>query len=287
MIVRPFRPDDLAFAAECAAGEGWTTETLEVFEAFFAHDPAGCLVAEEAGSPAGICIATAYGLFGFVGELIVRRAARGRNVGPRLLGAAIEHLRKRGVLSIGLDGVAGAVPFYRLCGFRPVCTSHRFSGRPGEIPKDGAGGPGRLRRMTAGDAAEVSALDRRAFGADRGFFLERGRALHPELAFVAEDGDGLAGYALARPGNGVVAVGPWVIDERWPRPFDLLSAVSDAARDSRLRIGVLDTNAAAVRLLRGLPGLSEEAPSRRMVLGPSDRLGNSPLCWAIGSPAKG
>ena len=46
MVIRPMRPGELAFAAECAAREGWAGETLEVFEGYRAYDPEGCLVAE-------------------------------------------------------------------------------------------------------------------------------------------------------------------------------------------------------------------------------------------------
>jgi GNAT superfamily N-acetyltransferase len=270
-IIRRMRLEDLAFAAECPALEGWTSETPEVFEGFFAHDPDGCLVAEEAGLPAGICIATSYGRKGFIGDLIVRREARGRGIGPALLDSAVRYLRERGAENIYLDGVEKAVPFYELSGFRAVCRSLRFAGWAKEIFQVGdRPNTGRLRPMQTWDLPNVFALDREAFGANRTFFLERRRSLHPEFAWVAEDGAGLAGFVLGYTGNKIVAAGPWVVAERWPRPFDLL-----------------ETNDAAVRYLRSAPGLTEQLPSRRMVLGTSDRLGNSPLCWAIGSPAKG
>jgi len=48
--------------------------------------------------------------------------------------------------------------------------------------------------------------------------------------------------------------------------------------------GDLDFAAAA---LRSLPGLVERPSGRRMVFGLSHGLGDSPLCWAVGSPAKG
>ena len=48
-----------------------------------------------------------------------------------------------------------------------------------------------------------------------------------------------------------------------------------------------ETRETAVVAFRSVAGLSWQPGSWRMVLGPSDRLGNSPLCWAVGSPAKG
>ncbi len=289
MIVRTMRRGDLEFAAECPAMEGWTSETPEVFRAFHDHDPDGCLIAEDRGRAVGICVATPYGRNGFIGELIVRREARGRSIGPGLLESAVAYLRARGAESIYLDGVKKAVPFYEYFGFRAVCRSLRFAGWAEEIPGAGAGRPdaGRVRPMAITDLPAVRALDREAFGDDRSFFLDRRFAEHPEFAWVAEDGAGVAGFILGHTGNEIVAAGPWVVAERWPRPLELLNAVRVAAKDLRLRVGVLETNRAAVSALRGLRGLEEQPPSRRMVLGPSDRLGNSPMCWAVGSAAKG
>jgi ribosomal protein S18 acetylase RimI-like enzyme len=287
MIIRSLLSEELAFAPECTALEGWAGETLEVFEGFHGHDPGGCLVAEEGGALLGICVATSYGGYGFIGELIVRREGRGRGIGPKLLESAVHHLRERGAESIGLDGVARAVPFYELSGFRTVCRSLRFSVSPGEAPRVSGPDPGRVRPMSMADLPSVRALDREAFGADRSYFLERKLASHPELAWIAEGGGGLAGFILGHPGNGIVAVGPWVVAERWPRPLELFDAIRASANGLRLRVCILETNAPAVQALRSVPSLAEEPPSLRMILGPSDRLGNSPMCWAVGSPAKG
>lgn len=299
-IVRRLCHGDLAFAAECTAREGWAGETLPVFEGFFAHEPEGCLLAEEAGERSGICVATPYDGNGFIGELVVRREARGRGIGPRLLEAAIRYLRERGAENIYLDGVERAVPFYELAGFREVCRSLRFLGRPeiepqgsgptGFGPRPGAGpvaGGEGLRPMRRDDLPALFESDREAFGADRSFFLERRLDLHPEFAWVAEDAAGPAGFILGQMGNGLVSAGPWVVAERYPRPLGMLAPLGLAAGGLPLRIGVLETNETAVRALRALPGLVEKPPSRRMVLGPSGRLGNSARCWAVGSPAKG
>lgn len=283
------RPEDAAFAADCVAGEGWTGETRQAFEGYIEYDAGGCFLAEESGRSAGICVATSYGRCGFIGDLIVRREERIRGIGPKLLDSAVRYLHRRGAENIYLDGVERAVPYYELVGFRPVCRSLRFAGWADEMLQVGARTDerGSIRKMESRDLPEVSRLDREAFGADRGYFLERRRSLYPELGWVAEDGEGIAGFILGHIGNDVVSLGPWILAKRWPRPGDLFRAVCAEAGDRRLRVGVLETSEAAVRFLRSVHGLAEIPASRRMVLGASDRLGNSPLCWAIGSPAKG
>ncbi len=279
--IRGLTRDDLAFAAESAALEGWAGETREAFEAFHLHAPAGCLLAEWDGRPAGICVATPYGDSGFVGELIVRREARGRRIGPRLLEAAVEFLRDSGAGSIYLDAVERAVPFYESAGFRAVCRSLRFQGVVAARPSPP------VRPMRPDDLPAVLRLDRAAFGADRRFFLERRLALFPHLARVREDGGVVSGFVLGSPGRGVVSAGPFVAGSEAPYPLDLLTDMMTGAAGLPLRLGVLESNARAAAAFRLVPGLTERPASRRMVLGPFSKLGDSPLCWAVGSPAKG
>ncbi|MBN2206461.1 MAG: GNAT family N-acetyltransferase, partial [Candidatus Aminicenantes bacterium] len=96
LTIRSLRESDLDFAAESTALEGWTSETREAFAAARDYDPSGCFVAELDGRPAGIIVAVAYRRSGFIGELVVRREARGRGIGPRLFERALLFLRGRG-----------------------------------------------------------------------------------------------------------------------------------------------------------------------------------------------
>ncbi|MFZ2097751.1 MAG: GNAT family N-acetyltransferase [Anaerolineales bacterium] len=115
--IRQMRREDLVFAAECTAVEGWVSENWSTLEGFFLKDPQGCLLAEENGQPLGICIATYYGKCGFIGELIVRPEARGRGVGAALLNHGIGILNRRGTETVYLDGVVKAVELYERNGF--------------------------------------------------------------------------------------------------------------------------------------------------------------------------
>lgn len=49
MLIREMRKEELAFAVECTAVEGWVSEDRSTLEGFFLKDPTGCLVAEEKG----------------------------------------------------------------------------------------------------------------------------------------------------------------------------------------------------------------------------------------------
>ncbi len=283
MNVRQMLPSDLDFAASCTAAEGWRSETRPVFEGYLTYDPAGCLVADMSGERVGICVATSYGLYGFVGELIVSEEWRGRGIGRQLLESAVENLRSRGAASIFLDGVPAAIPLYERVGFRRVCRSMRFSGT-----LKGQRYP-RVRPMRGDDLGAAGQLDRAAFGADRRFYLERRLSLQPELCQVLEkDGGEIAGFIMGRRIDDFVWIGPWVVRPGVERPGDLLASLAvEAGGEASLGLGVLETNGEALATVRSF-GLAERLdPPWRMVLGPPAPLGASPGCFAIGSAAKG
>jgi ribosomal protein S18 acetylase RimI-like enzyme len=278
-------PGDLDFAAACTAAEGWLSEGRDEFEAFHAHDPGGCLRATLAGAPAGICIATAYGASGFIGELIVLPAQRGRGIGGALMAAAIDHLEHRGVRSIFLDGVSAAVPLYERHGFRRQCRSLRFSATAaalrGRLVDDG-----NVRAMQPDDLARIAPLDAAAFGADRTFFLARRLARFPRLCRIAERDGEPRSFIMGREHGGLVSAGPWIVADEPAAPQALLASLLPHARE-RLALGVLETQRRVVGSLRAL-GFGETAdPPWRMLRGEEAALGAAPAAWAIGSAAKG
>jgi GNAT superfamily N-acetyltransferase len=281
MIIQQMRVSDLDFAVECTTSEGWMSETREVFEGFLAYDPSGCFIVEECGKRIGLCVATIYSEFGFLGEIIVVKERRGCGVGRRLVKHVVGNLRSRRVFNVLLDSVPAAVSLYERFGFNKLCRSLRFGGNL----------QGRLnplvRAMQYGDLEGVKKIDRDLFGGDRGFFLERGLHLYPELCKVIQRDGQLAGFIMGRRGRGVVWVGPWETHYDVERPEDLLEDLAAEVGTPHLILGVLETNTKAVAKVRSL-GLEEHPnPPWRMVLGSSGELSRFNQLYAIGSPAKG
>jgi len=281
MNIRLMQPSDLDFAAGCTAREGWASETRQEFEGFVAYDPSGCFIAEVDGWQVGLCVATPYAGFGFVGELIVIEAMRGHGIGRRLLEHAVQYLHDGGAQTVYLDGVLAAVSLYERVGFRRVCRSLRFHGHLQ------AQSHPHVRALRVEDLDVVVALDREAFGAERRFFLERRLSLYPELCWIQEQGGEIAGFIMGRRGEGRVSAGPWVARPGVGCPGDLLECLALEVGDEDLGLGVLETNAQAVMTLRAF-GLTEHPESPwRMALGPPGPYGSPAECFAIGSPAKG
>jgi ribosomal protein S18 acetylase RimI-like enzyme len=281
MNIRPMISSDLGFAATLTADEGWLSETKEDFEGFLLYDPNGCFVAEENGDRIGMCVATAYGESGFLGELIVRKDRRGRGIGTRLMQHALAYLSHRGVRSIYLDGVESAIPLYERLGFRKVCRSLRFSGKVRGAHYSG------VRAMTLVDLAVVAEMDRGAFGADRSFFLQRRLSLHPHLCKVLESEGRIKGFVTGRVRVDLISVGPWVVQSPVARPGRLLEALAAEGEGLNLAVGVLEVNSHAVKTIQDLGLAQRPHPPWRMVLGPSANLRMRDEAYAIGSPAKG
>jgi len=288
VTIREMKPEDIDFATGLTHAAGWASESLDAFAAFHAHDPHGCFIAEAGGEKAGVCVATRYARNGFIGELIVSRPMRLLALGQLLFQRALDYLLAGGTENIYLDGDLNAVSFYEKMGFRKVCRSLRFQGKV--RGKKHAG----VRHLQPEDLDRLCAQDGELFGDDRGFFLRRRAASFPRMCLVAERQGEITGWIMARPGDGVLAVGPWAVlasDVAVP----LLEHLASEHGTEALRVGVLEKNAEAARLLRSWPGLQEGIHSWRMVRGPSDplagdhqgRLGEHPALYAIGSGAKG
>ena len=281
MLIRQMRESELNFAVACTEAEGWQSETKDLFESFLLHDPAGCFIAEEKGREIGVCVATPYESSGFLGELVVTPEARGRFVGPRLLDHAIHYLKVRGIANIHLEGEIAASPYYEHVGFRKISRSLRFIGRTKPVNHP------HVRPIQEADMEEIYCLDKTAFGDDRSFFIQRKRSLYPRFSKVIEEEGRILGYIMAQQGIGVIAVGPWVVQDAVARPLDLLESLALETGDTPIRLGILEKNAKAVETVRSVDTLADQEYCWRMVLGASDRLGNSDMCYTIGAPAKG
>ena len=144
-----------------------------------------------------------------------------------------------------------------------------------------------VRRMTTGDLDEVFTLDKRSFGAERGFFLQRRLELFPELSYVLVNHSKISGFIFGRAGKNWITAGPWVVDGLDDTPEDLLNAFALESGDRPISIGILDRNQRACSLVESLGFMARMDSPWRMAFGSSSDLGASNNCYAVGSAAKG
>jgi len=124
--IRTMRSDELAFAIDLAATEGWNPG-LHDAECFYAADAGGFFIGELGGERVGCISAVSYhGRYGFIGLYIVRPQFRGQGYGRRLWQAAMDRLRGH---NIGLDGVVAQQGNYAKSGFRLAYRNVRHRGQ--------------------------------------------------------------------------------------------------------------------------------------------------------------
>jgi GNAT superfamily N-acetyltransferase len=196
--VRRLGPGDLKRCAALSVDRGWSPERakwsllLATSEVFGVDAPGG-------RGLAGAVVLTRWAAdYASVGMMVV--AAR---YGRRGLGRALmEHLlRVAGEdATVTLYATDMGRPLYEKLGFTAVRRSVSFAGRFRPAPAaPAAGSPGSVRAATEADLPAILALDRAAFGADRGQVITRLPAFADQVAVFegAPHGQGIAGYAAA------------------------------------------------------------------------------------------
>lgn len=203
--IRTMRREELAFAIDLAAREGWNPG-LHDAECFFAADPGGFLIGELHGEPVGCISSVSYaGRFGFVGLYIVRPEFRGRGHGWRLWQAALARL---GGHNVGLDGVVAQQGNYAKSGFRLAYRNIRYRGQSEPATMHAT-----IRPAAEAAFEAISEFDRKIFPEPRDAFLRQWLAQPMAGAYVAQDGGRLAGYTVIRRCREGWKIGPLAADD--------------------------------------------------------------------------
>ncbi|HUL60668.1 MAG TPA: hypothetical protein VLU43_15415 [Anaeromyxobacteraceae bacterium] len=200
-MIRPLEPRDLPAAVALAAVEGCRTD--ERWWRLWLGAGTGLCIDSPGGGLAALAVVCGLGEGGAgLPAFLVARAHVRRGLGRRLADAAAA--LHPGV-PLQVHAPAATAPAFERLGFSQVGEVVRHAGVPGA--RSPQAGEARLRPLAVADFASVVAIDEAATGGSRRTLLER---LFPiaERACVAATSGRIAGYGIAWPLAGAVAVGP-------------------------------------------------------------------------------
>jgi GNAT superfamily N-acetyltransferase len=216
--VRRLGPDDLKRCVALSVDRGWSPERAKWSLLLAASEVFGADAPDGRGLAGAVVLTRWAADYAAVGMMLV--AAR---YGRRGLGRALmEHvLHAAGdAATVTLFATDMGRPLYEKLGFAAVRRNVSFVGcfrsSPAASP---AGSPGSVRPAAQADLPAILALDRAAFGADRGQILTRLPALADQVAVFAAGGPagpgsagpGIAGYGAAwRVAPALTVIGPLV-----------------------------------------------------------------------------
>jgi GNAT superfamily N-acetyltransferase len=207
---------------------------------YLAIQPDGWLVAEAQGAIVGMVGAINYGSFAYVGMMGVHPDRQGQGVGGSLLGTLLEQLDRRGVSCARLEATDQGRPLYLRHGFTDAGVSHEFR-RVGAAPAPVTDWNG---IQVASDPAEIIALDRLLFRADRPRLWQWLFAEEPGPILVARERGQASGYLCVQADT----LGPW--GARRPAiATALLRAAAPLIRSPRTRVMMPEENSAGRAVL--------------------------------------
>jgi ribosomal protein S18 acetylase RimI-like enzyme len=266
--IRPMRPEELVFAIELAAAEGWNPG-LHDAQCFYAADPDGFLIGELDGEPVGCISAVSYaGRYGFIGLYIMRPEFRGRGLGWRLWQAAMARLRGH---NIGLDGVVAQQANYAKSGFRLAYRNVRFRGQAEAALVHASVAP-----ASAVAFDHISDYDRLVFPERRDAFLRAWLSQPQAAAYVAQEGARLAGYTVVRRCREGSKIGPLAADDAVIARRLYQAACAGAASGSAVFVDIPDANPSAQSLVAAFK-LEAVFETARMYTGPDPAIELSKL----------
>ena len=282
--VRAWTEDDIEYVAKSIAREKWGHTRRDV-ERCWRWEPEGCFIAESQCGPLGHVSTICYGKLAWIGLLIVGPEKRGKGIGTALMRKALEYLQQVGAETIRLEAEEIAAPLYRSLGFSEEFDSLRFT-RRNHCPHIELSEK-EIAKMHSEDVERLTALDSRYFGSLRLRVLKKLFEDYPSHCFVANDGQKLAGYIMARKIQDAFWIGPWVC-ENSTLSRKLLEACMSSIEDenTELRLGFPSPNENMAALAKS-KGFEFTGRSLRMVFGMGRHHGIPQRVYGIAGPEKG
>jgi len=261
LALRAAGPDDLPAIAMLRAAAGWAAHDWALRAAIQAPQARTWVVADADGVIVAIGSGIAFGLLGFVGNMVVAEEHRRRGIGAAILDTVIAFLEESGCQRLELFATDDGRPLYARHGFEltdPSVTARLT--RSTRLETDAS-----VTLEEAADIGELAAYDAPRFGGDRGPLLAMMARDATRPLFVARQADEIRGYAWLRTDG--PRVGPLVADTPAVAGQLLAEAFRRAPQADELSLNLPTANVAGARWLDEL-GLETEEWKGRMARGP-------------------
>lgn len=277
--LRPLREADIPAGVALCRASRWN-QTAREWELVLHLAPGGAIAADRDGTVVGTAVTVPYDPgVGWVALVLVDPAERGRGIGRALLNEALS--RAPAGHALRLDATPAGRRLYATLGFRDEFGLARL--RRQDVAR--AAAPATVAPLDAHDWAEIAALDRRVFGADRRAVLEWCWHGAPELAWMSRAGGHIDGFALGRHGHDTEHVGP-IVAAAADVACDLAAACLSRVTRPAVSIDVPDTQDVFRRWLCA-NGFEVERPFTRMIRGALGEPGLPAQVFAVVGPEFG
>ncbi len=209
--------DDLRSCVDLSVNVGWWPERAK-WALLLAECDGWAIDAPDGKGLAGSVILSRWGTtHGAIGMMLTARRYRGYGFGRALMEHALAAAGPG--VAISLYATDAGRPLYTKLGFQPIRKNTAFRGTFRVIPparsgKKGArdtaeGAPGTVRAATEADLPAILALDRAAYGADRGHVVSRMPGF-AERIVVFEASEGITGWAAMWRTEPFMHIGPLI-----------------------------------------------------------------------------
>lgn len=261
LALRDASLDDLTAIAAMREAVGWGTQDWALRVAIGGRAARTIVVTDAGGRIVGVGSGMVYGALGFVGNMIVDEAHRGRGIGAAILSTVTDHLEAAGCVRLELFATELGRPLYARHGFEPMepgAMSH--VGRDLPLAADGT-----VAVSTTTEIDAITAYDAPRFGGDRRAVLEP-LVADPDRPMLVALRDGkVVGYAWLRAPN--PRLGPFVADDPGVAAALVADAFARAPELDEIVINLPTSNLPGVGWLRSI-GAESEVWDGRMGRGP-------------------
>lgn len=228
----------------------------------------------------GVGLGLAFANQARLARIIIDQAHQKKGLGTALIGRLITALKSNGCTCIELDATKEGHPLYEKFGFKTqyqIVTLIKVAGKVDSIIQDPC------QHCQKADLDQIEALDQKAFGSSRRFYIER--AFEQNHIFVSRQQGKITGFILCILGENGIRIGAWR-SENEPDAERLIKTVVCQFAQYKQTIHIPQKHASALALVDQL-GFKTDYISDTMRLGDTSPSANEATGYAVWSLALG